>query len=368
MDLSLSSEQQLITDSAQALLAGCCTSAQVRAAMDTPTGHDAALWQQLGEQGWCGLLTPVEWGGQGLGLTEAVLLHEALGAHLACVPCFDSAVLAGTALRAAGGPADLMAAHGRGDQIAALGFDEVAAQLDASGWHLTGNWPAVGSAHLADAWLLPVRAGDMMLLWVPRGTPGFSVAQREGVDRSRQSADVVAHSAAVAGLTCVARGPAAEQALRMALLHGAIALAAEQLGVAAHCLQMSCAYVTQREQFGRPVASFQAVKHRCAQMLVAVESARSAVWGAACVADASPSLDGLEFAAAQALCTAHDAAAFAAQEAIQLHGGTGYTWACDAHLYLRRAQNNRQRLGPPSVWLERVAAQLLDRVGDERAA
>lgn len=364
MDLALSAEQQLIADSAQALLAGLCTPARVRAAMATPEGHDADLWRQLGEQGWCGVLTPAEHGGQALGLREAVLLLERLGEHLACVPYLDSAVLAATALQAAGGPADLLAALGRGTALAALSLDTVAARAGPAGWQLSGCWPGVGAAHLADAWLLPVQADERLLLLVPRGTPGFGVAPRPGVDPTQRSADVRADGARLAGGLVLARGAAAAAAVQRARLHGAIALAADQLGVAARSLAMSCAHVLQREQFGRSIAHFQAVKHRCAQMLVAVESARSAVHGAAAVADASPSPAGLQFAAAQALCAAHDAAAFASQECVQLHGGMGYTWDCDAHLALRRAQANRQRLGPPSLWLEAVAAQLLDHAPD----
>ncbi|MFN9503412.1 MAG: acyl-CoA dehydrogenase family protein [Rubrivivax sp.] len=367
MQLALTDDQRLSADSACALLAGHCSGAHTRAVMHTPDGHDAALWQQLGEQGWCGLLTAPESGGQGLGWLDAVPVLEAMGAHLACVPYLPTAVIAATALRHGSAALDLLADISHGRCVVALSFSVVAAQPACRdgrpGWRLDGVWPVVPSAHLADHWLLPVHAGETLLLRVPRDTAGLHAVPREGVDATRRAADVVAQGAWMADGACVARGAAAEQALQAALLHGAIALAAEQVGVASQCLALSCAHTLQREQFGRPVAGFQAVKHRCAQMLVAIELARSAVRGAAALADARPTAHDLEQAAAQALVAAHEAAAMATQETIQLHGGMGYTWECDAHLYLRRAQANRHWLGLPSVWLERVAAQWLDHPG-----
>jgi alkylation response protein AidB-like acyl-CoA dehydrogenase len=130
--------------------------------------------------------------------------------------------------------------------------------------------------------------------------------------------------------------------------------------VAQQCLDLTLAYTQQRHQFDRPVAGFQAVKHRCAHMLVALEGARSAVYGAACMADTELDPAVLMFYAAQARVAATEAALFCSREAIQLHGGVGFTWEYDLHFYLRRAQASSQRLGPVSWWLEQVAGQLLD--------
>ena len=155
-----------------------------------------------------------------------------------------------------------------------------------------------------------------------------------------------------------------EAAVRRARGIAAVALAAEQLGVAQQCLTMSVAYAKERVQFGQPIAAFQAVKHRCAQMMVAVEGARSAVYGAAAQCDTAVDAGGdaaaLDFHTALARVEATEAAQFCAQEAIQLHGGVGFTWEYDPHLYFKRAQASSQRLAPVSVWCERVAAQLLD--------
>ena len=159
---------------------------------------------------------------------------------------------------------------------------------------------------------------------------------------------------------CIAQGAALDAVLARTLQIGAIALAAEQVGAAQQCLDLTLAFAAQRVQFDRAIASFQAVKHRCAQMLVALESARSAVYGAACMADTAPDAATLLFYAAQARVAATEAAQFCAREALQLHGGVGFTWEYDPHLYLRRAQASSQRLGAPAWWLEQVAKQLLD--------
>ncbi len=142
---------------------------------------------------------------------------------------------------------------------------------------------------------------------------------------------------------------------------GALALAAEQVGVAQQCLDLSVAYLQQRVQFGRALAGFQALKHRCAQMMVAVELARSAVYGAARGIDAGVDAHGLLRLAAMARCQADAAAQYCAQEAIQLHGGVGFTWDYDPQMYFKRAQAARAWLGPPSAWRERVAADWFDR-------
>lgn len=187
-----------------------------------------------------------------------------------------------------------------------------------------------------------------------------SVECLHNVDATRRNAAVQADGVVLPAASCLLRGDAVQRALQRTRDLGAIALAAEQLGVAQQCLDLTLAYTKQRVQFGRPVASFQAVKHRCAQMAVRIETARSAVYGAAAVADTDPDPVRLGFHAAQAFTTANDAAQFCAQEAIQLHGGTGYTWECDAQLYFKRAQAASQRLGTPCWWCERVAAQLLE--------
>ncbi len=364
MDLLPSEEQRLIAEAAADFLAGACDSRAMRAAADSADGFDRGLWQAIVEQGWCGVQASEQEGGLGLGNVELALLQEQLGRRLACVPYFDSVALAAGLLRGIGAAgASLLAAVVGGERVVATALDAgcgKASPESAGGWRLDGVWPQVGSAAWADDVLLCARdpAGAPMLLAV--STAKLSVRPLRTIDATRRSADVQAEDVGLPATACLLRGVALDKALRRATDLGAIALAAEQLGVAQQCLELTLAFVAQRVQFGRSIAHFQAVKHRCAQMLVLIEAARSASCGAAAMADAGPDDATLAFHAAQALCTATEAAQYCAQEAIQLHGGVGYTAEYDPQLYFKRAQANSVRLGAPSAWRERVAAQLLD--------
>lgn len=215
---------------------------------------------------------------------------------------------------------------------------------------------------MAHGLLLPAQteSGETLLLLVPTDAPGLQVHALQTLDGTRRMARVQAQNVVLDDSACLARGNLVRDVMNRVRCQGAIALAAEQVGVAQQCLDLTLAYTGQRHQFDRPVAGFQAVKHRCAQMLVALESARSAVYGAACMADTHPDSAVLMFYAAQARVAATEAALFCSREAIQLHGGVGFTWEFDPHFYLRRAQAASQRLGPVSWWLEQVAGQLLD--------
>ncbi|NML16722.1 acyl-CoA dehydrogenase family protein [Azohydromonas caseinilytica] len=366
MDLALSEDQRLIAAAAADFLAEACDSAAMRRAAASEDGFDRALWQCITEQGWCGVQAPPEEDGLGLGWVGLALLQEQLGRRLACVPFFDSVVLSAALLRGladAGRPQ--LAEVERGTEVVACALEAGAARAlpDGSGWRLEGTWAQVGSAAWADTLLLAATdpAGATVLLAVSSGSPALRIEPLRSIDTTRRSARVQAQGIVLPAGACLGRGDTLDEALRRARDLAAIGLAAEQLGTAQQCLELSTAYTVQRLQFGQPVARFQAVKHRCAQMLVAIESARSAVYGAAAVADLEPDAATLAFHAAQARCEATEAAQFCAQEAIQLHGGVGYTWEYDPQLYFKRAQADSQRLQPLSWWRERVAAQLLER-------
>jgi alkylation response protein AidB-like acyl-CoA dehydrogenase len=290
------------------------------------------------------------------------------------VPYFDSVALASTALlaceqnpvaqqwlkRLASGQA--MGAMALPDPQSSP-LTSPRAEATPSGWLLNGEWTQVGSAAMADCLLLSAYTpnGEPVLLLMPADAPGLVVQPQTSVDATRRAATVRCQGVALSGDHAIAQGAGLDALLARVRAWGAIALAGEQLGVAQQCLDMTLAYVAQRNQFDRAIASFQAVKHRCAQMLVALESARSAVYSAACEADTSPPAAALLRLAAQARVAATEAAQFCAREALQLHGGVGFTWEYDPHLFLRRAQASSQRLGLGSVawWLEQVAEQLL---------
>lgn len=364
MDLALGEEQRLIAEAATEFLAEACDSRAMRAAAESEAGFDRALWRQIAEQGWCGVQAPESAGGMGLGWVELALLQEQLGRRLACVPYFDSVVLSASLLRASGSAGEaLLGEVVTGAKVVVASFEGGAATLRASAdgnWVLDGAWSAVSCGAWADRFLLCAHDehDGGALLSVPAAS--VEVRPLHTIDATRRRADLAARHLAVPASACLLRGDAVPAAIRGACDRAALGLAAEQLGIAQQCLDLSVAYTMQRVQFGRTIAHFQAVKHRCALMLVAIEAARSAVYGAAAVADAAPDAATLAFHAAQALCAASDAAQYCAQEAIQLHGGVGYTAEYDPQLCFKRAQANSVRLGSPTFWRERIAVQLLD--------
>lgn len=378
INLLLDDEQQLIVDSAISFLADSSPMSRVRTISESADGIDHALWRGLADMGWCGVHLPEDVGGLGLGWIELSLLHEQLGRHLACVPFFEGIALAATALRELPDSAPARAllpqlASGEVRAVLAMPPESEAARALAhavpGGWLLEGRWPQVGASDSADILLLPAfnDSGELLLFAVGKDLPGLQVQAVTTLDATRRSATVDANALALPASACLARGGVLGAALERVRCLAAIALAAEQVGLAQQCMDLTLAYTAQRSQFGKPIAGFQAVKHRCAQMLVALESARSAVYGAACMADASTDAATLLLHAAQARVEATEASQFCARESIQLHGGVGFTWEYDPHFYLRRAQANSQRLGAVSVWLEQVAQHLLDPAAEELA-
>lgn len=364
MDLALTEDQRLIAEAAADYLAEACDSAAMRRAAESDDGFDRHLWQGMVEQGWCGIQAPEAEGGMGLGWIELVLLQEQLGRHLACVPYFDCIAVAANLLRAVGpsGTA-LLAQVTRGEAVVAVSLDAGSAQARpraSGGWQLDGCWPKLPVAGWADTLLLAARDADRepVLLAIP--ARALEVTPLQTIDATLRSARVRAEAVALPAEACLMHGGDLGRVLEYARDQAAMALAAEQIGVAQQCLDLTLAYTSQRMQFGRSIASFQAVKHRCARMLVAVELARSAVYGAAARADSDIAAHAVAWHAAQALVAATDAAQCCSREAIQLHGGVGYTWEYDPQLYFKRAQAASQRLGAQDWWCERMAARLLD--------
>lgn len=369
VDLGLSDEQRQIAEAIDKLLAQESDSAAVRRCAFSGDGFDRALWRHVAALGACGLHLPEAHGGLGLGITELVLVAEAFGRHLACVPWLESTALVGTGLlvsrddRVIARWAPGIAA---GEQVATMdiGLAEgpgIAAAREPGGWRLDGALPAVPAALAAQGLLLLAFSDDgPVLAMLPLETSGVQRHARATHDRTRPVAGLRLDGAWLNDDDVLAQGDAAVRVVRLTQQVAAVALAAEQIGVAQRCLDLTVAYLQQRVQFGRPLASFQALKHRCAQMMAAVELGRSAVLGAARAIDAGPDAAGLLRLAALARCQADEAAQFCTQEAIQLHGGVGFTWDFDPQLYFKRAQAARAWLGPPSAWREQVARQMLD--------
>ena len=379
MDLSLNEEQKMIAESAAVFLQEKSTTAQVRKVSETEGGLDRALWQEVVDMGWCSVALPEAAGGMGLGWRELVLLQEQMGYHLACVPFFD-AVIAVTPLWKAlsqteqGLPVvERLAASG---QICVLGMTvrgelpaAATVTVDGDTLVLNGQWNQVGSGSHADVFLLPATlpCGSLGLLEVSAKAQGLSVQALATVDATRSSANVAAVNVSLTGAAVLVHGDTLKKLWAQTRNLAAIGLAAEQVGVADRALNLAVDYTKERQQFGKAVGSFQGVKHRAAQILVKVETARSAVYAAAFIADTAGDATDLTYFAAQARTDAAEAALFSTRESIQLHGGVGFTWEFDPHLFFRRAQAASQRLGTVEQWREQVAARLLDESVTEAA-
>jgi len=374
MNFSLTDDQVLIRDAAVDFLSQRSDSAAVRAAMETETGFDPALWAQIGaELGWCATTIPEDLGGLGLGQVELVLLMEQMGRRLSCAPFLSTVVLAGNALLQQGSEAaqarylpriaagELRATLGLAGRGVGLGAPGVRALRSDAGWRLEGSLAHVVDGASAELILVVALVDDGLGLFaVPRETSGLDARPLQTWDLTRRVARLELSGVALDAAARIDGDAMNLQTLRQVEARAALLLAAEQLGGAQQCLDLTLAYTAERVQFGQKIASFQAVKHRCAQMMVEIEATRSLVYGAAALADSGGDAGAVMLEAGAAKARASETLFFCAQEAVQLHGGVGFTWEYDPHLYLKRAQASAHWLGTADQWRERIAAALLD--------
>jgi alkylation response protein AidB-like acyl-CoA dehydrogenase len=312
--------------------------------METDTGYDPAVWAGIGARGW-----------PSLPFADLAVVLEEAGAALLCAPLLGTAV----ARAAVGGDWDPAAIVALAVAEDSGRWESEAVALRATpsagggGWTLDGHKSFVVDGWVADILLVAGRTdeGGVALFLVDGTAPGVDHTRLATVDLTRQQTRVEFSGAP-------GRLVGDEGALDRLLDLAATALAAEQVGGARRCLELTVAHVRQRVQFGRPIGSFQAVQHRCADMLLEVESARSAsAWATAAAATATATADGsadLPRAAATAQVTCSEAYAFVATETIHLHGGLGFTWDHDAHLYFKRAKSSRLLFGDPRFHRERL--------------
>jgi alkylation response protein AidB-like acyl-CoA dehydrogenase len=370
MRLAVSAEQQELRESVRRFLADRAPLPRVRELMETAGGIDEQVWRQAGAQlGLQGLAIPEEYGGSGFSFAEQAIVLEEMGAALYGGPYLASSVLAATVLLAIGDERarrDLLPGIASGETVATLAFTEddgswepeairLAAAKDGPGWVLDGHKSFVLDGHTAGVVLVMARTGaGLSVFAVDAGADGLRRTVLPTLDQTRKLARL--EFAAVPATLIGAPGDGAA-ALARTLDVAAIALAAEQLGGAQRALDMAVAYAKIRYQFGRPIGSFQAIKHRCADLLLEVESLRSAVgYAAAAVAEDSAEVP---VVAALAKAYASDVYFHVAAENIQIHGGIGFTWEHDAHLYFKRAKASELFLGDASYHRERLA----DRIG-----
>jgi alkylation response protein AidB-like acyl-CoA dehydrogenase len=341
----------------------------VRELMETETGYDPAVWNQMAEQmGLQGLVIPEEYGGSGFSFVELIVVLEEMGRRLLCAPYFSTVVLAGQTLLHSGDE-DAKKAHlpgiASGETIATLAYTEpngkwdesavtMTATRDGDAWKLNGTKLYVLDGHTADLIITAARTDAGTSLFAVAGdAPGLTRTALSTMDQTRKQARL---EYAEVPATLIGTEGAGWDVLTRVLDLAAVALAAEQVGGAQEVLEMAVQYAKDRVQFGRPIGSFQAIKHKCADMLLEVESAKSAAyyagWCASELNDELPSVASL----AKAYCS--EAYFHAAAENIQIHGGIGFTWEHPAHLYFKRAKSSELLFGDPTYHRELLAQRI----------
>jgi alkylation response protein AidB-like acyl-CoA dehydrogenase len=361
----LTDEQQAIRSTAREFLAARYKSERIRELAASEHGFEQSDWEEMAGLGWPGLALPEEWGGQGLGIVDLAVLFEELGYALAPSPLLSNTV-AGLALAANGSDEQrerwlrplatgelrgTPALFDAGTPPTPGGF-EMEAKGDGGGVVLDGEKVLVMDASTADFLLVATSDGRRHV--VERGADGVTVTPERSIDLTRRLHSVRFDGVRVgAGATL---GGAQEDYLPV-LWRACVAIAAESTGIAQRTLEMAVEYAKDRQQFGRPIGAYQAVSHRCAQMLLETENSRSAVYGAAWAADAEP--ESLPLAASMAKAYASDAGWRVPDASIQVHGGIGFTWEHDLHFFLKRGRVNAATFGDARWHRERVADLVL---------
>ena len=348
MDFELSDDQQALRDAARALLDGRSSPVQVRAAMDDETAYDADLWTAMVDQGWPGIAVPEDKGGVGLGIVELAVLLEQTGAHTAPAPFLQTA-LALDALASMDADPAWLAPLVSGEALCAVAFTPLRVVEGEPGWRLSGRTEPV---------LFGPSAGGLIVRAVDDDGEQhvFGVDLRERAPSAEPAMDETREVGWVELDRTAAVRFGGREAVERFLDLGALGHAAELLGAADRVLALSVEYAKERVQFGRPIGSFQAVKHRCADMLVDVEGMRSAVYYAAwCLAAGDPDRS-VAASTAKAWCS--DAGMRVMASGLQVHGGIGFTWEHDLHLFLKRAQLDSVSFGDAAHHRQRLAALL----------
>lgn len=366
MDFALNDEQRMLQEILRDFLTAKSPESAVREQMADPTGYDRSLWQQMaGELGLQSLAIPEEYGGSGFSFVELGIALEEMGRALTVSPFFASAVMAPQLLLALGDEdanKEYLPGLASGELIATVALAE-----DAGSWQpaditttatesdatfvIDGHKNYVLDGAVADLLLVGARAGDRVGVFaVDAAAAGVTRTALETMDQTRKQARI---EFAGTPARLVGSLDGGQAGIAVMLDHSMVALAAESLGGAAKVLDMAVEYAKVREQFGRPIGSFQAIKHKCASMLVDLESSRSAVYYALWAVSAGDEEVPKVASLAKAFCV--DAYLAACGESIQIHGGIGFTWEHPAHLYLKRAKNAQSFLGSSDFHRQRLA-------------
>lgn len=388
MDFAFTEEQEMIRESAIGFLAEQSNSEAIRKAMVSDTGFDPALWEKIcAEMFWQAIHIPEQYGGMGLGYVELAALLEQMGKHLLCSPYFSTVCLGVNALLVAGSEEQkqqYLTQIAEGSLTATLAYTGTSGRWDAGaveatysetddGAVLNGELRYIPDGHTADLLIVAARqtgttdANGIALFLVPADSDGVARQLLPTVDQTRKQASIQLSNVTVAQDQIMPGAGDAWSQLSSIIHLAQVAVAAEQMGGAQQVLDMAVDYTQERVQFGRSIASYQAIKHKAADMMLKSEVARSAVYYAACVAQELLAEDGdhalaadLPQAASMAKAYCSDAYFFNAGNAIQLFGGVGFTWEYDCHLYFKRAKSSETFLGNGAYHRELIAQQLLD--------
>ncbi len=369
MNFAFSDEQEELRAAVRRFLAEKSPETEVRRLMDTTEGYDPAVWSQMADQlGLQSLTIPEEFGGSGFTYVELLVVLEEMGAALLCAPFFSSVALGANALLTSGddeAKKSYLPGIASGETIATLAITEDNGKWDFSGiecraqekddgWVLNGHKMFVLDGHVANLIVVAARSAKGVSLFAVQGdAAGLTRTPLPTMDQTRKQARLEFSDTPAA---LIGTDGGAEAGLTKTLDLAAVALAAEQVGGAQHVLDASVEYAKTRIQFGRPIGSFQAIKHKCADMLLEVESAKSAAYYAAWAA--AEDSDELPVVASLAKSYCSEAYFHSAAENIQIHGGIGFTWEHPAHLYFKRAKSSELLLGDPSYHRELLAQRI----------
>lgn len=369
MNFAFTEEQEELRSTVRGFMESKSSEEAVREQMETENGFDQAVWTQMAEQmGLQGLHIPEEYGGSGFGYVELGIVLEEMGRALLCAPFFSSVVLAANTLMQSGdddAKAKYLPGIASGETIATLAYTEPSGKWDESGvtmeaakdgdaYTLTGTKMFVLDGHTANLIIVAARTGAGVSLFAVEGdASGLTRTALSTMDQTRKQAKLEFSNTPAALIGTEGEG---WNVLSTVLDLAAVGLAAEQVGGAQYVLEMAVQYAKDRVQFGRPIGSFQAIKHKCADMLLEVESAKSAayygLWCASEMNDELPSVASL----AKAYCS--EAYFHASAENIQIHGGIGFTWEHPAHLYFKRAKSSELLFGEPTYHREQLAQRI----------
>ena len=374
MDIGFSEEQELLRDTARKFLDSECSTQFVRRMMATEHAVTDAFWHQLAENGWLGITYPEAEGGSGLGLVDLVVLMEEIGRAVMPGPYPATVLLGGAAIAAVGSPEqrrEWLPRIAGGEVKATLAVTEPNARWDAAGitatarearggFTLTGAKMFVPDAHLADVLVVAARSRDgstmedgVSLFLVPKDAAGLTIRRLPSVDETRKLCEVTLDNVAVPGSALLGELHQGWAPLQRVIDRAAVALSAEMCGAAQRVLDMTVDYAKLRVAFGKPIGIYQGVKHKCADMLVEIENAKSLTYYAAWAVDEGEA--DAPLAVSMAKAAASDAGRKVCAAGIQLHGGIGMTWEHDLQLYLKRAKADEVMFGDATWHRERIA-------------